>query len=128
MNDEIRILFVDDDKEDHILTREMVGDITHGRFTLMKTGAADYPIKGQVNASILERSVRFTLERKVLQRTLVEAQQREQRERKLRELAHLHRFDYPAMLRRDVWQDAPWPDATQDARLDAQQRHPRVCH
>ena len=129
-NSPMKLLLVDDDEDDYILTRDLLGDITGAKFQLdwaasyaagikailqrehdvyfvdyrlggksgldliqevismgceaplilltgqggpevdmdaMKAGAADYLVKGRIDAELLERSIRYSLERRKAQ-------------------------------------------------------------
>jgi diguanylate cyclase (GGDEF)-like protein/PAS domain S-box-containing protein len=138
-NREIRILLIEDDEDDYVLTRDLLGDSRRTRFALdwvtsydealaamrkgehdvylvdyrlgehdglevlrearaagclrpiilltgqgdgdvdiaaMKAGAADYLLKGQIDAQILERSIRYSLEQNRTLEALRESEER----------------------------------------------------
>lgn len=162
--DQIRVLLVEDDEDDYILTRYLLSSISDGTFSLdwvksydaaleklseedydiclfdywlgahsglellravraigntvpvilltgqgdkevdveaMKAGAADYLVKGQIDSSLLERSIRYSLEQKRIEEERIQ-HTREQEARAQAEAANKAKDEFLAMVSHEL--------------------------
>lgn len=75
----VKVLLVEDDEEDYILTRELLrearGDLNLD-MAAAETGTADYLVKNNLSSELLERSIRYSLEQKRHEMLLCKAGER----------------------------------------------------